>query len=99
MTVEKRILISPQDIVGLGFECPHCKASYSVPVTRLDRIGSLCPNCQQRWVSSTQPSSSLQSEDVVLNYFVGYLRELQRRDFGASIRLEIGGDMKLEPKG
>ena len=98
MTTERRILISPQDIIGLGFECPHCKATYSIPVGRLDRIASICPNCQQRWVSDVQQSSSQQSENVVLRYFVDFLRELQRREFGNALRLEISGDVKTEAK-
>lgn len=96
MTTEKRVLVSPQDIIGMGFECPHCRAVYSVPVARLDRIATICPNCQQRWVSETQPSSSQHSEATSLRHFVDFLKELQQRDFGRSIRFEIKPDDKKE---
>jgi hypothetical protein len=96
VTNEKRILISPKDILSLGFECSHCGATYFVPVDKLDRMIKLCPNCQQLLVSDTQLTSSEHSDSRVLQFFVDFLRQLRSREFGATVRFEIAGDSKKE---
>ncbi len=98
MTAEKRILISPRDILSVGYECPHCRATYFVPLARLDRVAIHCPNCRERWASDTQPSSSEHSDAKVLEFFVHFLHELCRRDFGSHLRFEIDGEIKMEAK-
>ena len=94
MTQEKKVLISPQDILGVGHECPHCKSTHFVPIEKMVRIITLCPNCQQRLMSETQPSSSQFAESVVFGQFLEALKAMQVRDFGSHIRLEIKGEVK-----
>jgi len=98
MTAEKRISISPQDIIGIGFDCPHCHALFSVPVGKIDRVPTSCPNCNERWLSETQPSNSEHSDTVALKYVVDFLQHLQKRKCAASLRFEIGGDVRLDAK-
>jgi predicted Zn finger-like uncharacterized protein len=92
MTKETRTLVSPQDIVGMGFTCPHCSAMFSVPVNKLDRVANNCPNCNQRWVKPPDHLSEEFPEEEVLKRFYGCLRLLQQREFGKLIRLEIKGE-------
>jgi hypothetical protein len=94
MTQEKRILISPQDILSFGLECPHCHSTYLVPVAKIDRIPALCSNCQQRLIAELPSSSSELTEMLVLQRFLESLRGLQFRDFGSHIRFEIKGEVK-----
>ncbi len=92
MTQEKKILISPQDILAVGHECPHCKSTHFVPINKMVRIIALCPNCQQRLMSETQPSSGQLAESVVFSQFLEALKAMQVREFGNHIRLEIKAD-------
>lgn len=98
MTAEKRVLISPQDIIAVGYECPHCRATYFAPVDKIDRIAAVCHNCQQRLLGETQPQTIKYSDITVVRHFVEFLQQLQSREFGAILRFEIGGDMKLDTK-
>jgi hypothetical protein len=93
MTVEKRILIAPQDIIGLECECSHCHARCSVTLKRIDRFPFLCPNCEKRWISETQPSSGEVSQARLIQLFIQCLADIQKGTFGAAIRLEIAGDV------
>lgn len=94
MTQESRVFVSPSDIVSIGYECPHCKSTFSVPLGKVDRVSVLCGNCQERIVKETPESSSHQSEFSVFNQFVMALRSLQAREFGKNIRMEILGESK-----
>jgi len=92
MTSEKRILIAPQDILKLGFECPHCAAIYTVPIDKLDRdrIISTCPNCHEAWASDEQPSSENVISDVkIVRSFLDCLQKIRNRKFGQYMRFEI----------
>jgi len=94
MTQEERIFIVPQDIIAIGCECSHCKSTFVVPVEKIDRVLAKCPNCNERLISETQPSSGALSESTVFLNFVTWLKSLQARDFGGNIRLEIKGEVK-----
>jgi hypothetical protein len=98
MTSEKRVLIAPKDILGIGFDCPHCRSTYFAPVGTLDRIVNNCPNCQQHWLSGIQTSSDAHSDATTFNFFVDFLRELRNRPFGDSVRFEIRCEEKPEVK-
>ena len=95
MTQERKTLISPHDIVAVGYLCPHCGSSGSVPIEKIDRVAVTCGNCAQRLISETQPSSSQLAESIVMKHFLEALRALQVRDFGNHVRLEIKGDPTL----
>jgi predicted Zn finger-like uncharacterized protein len=89
MTRETHTLISPQDIVGMGFSCPHCNAMFSVPVDKLDRVANNCPNCNQRWVKQPDHLNDEFPDEEVLKHFFKCLKELQRREFGKLVRFEV----------
>jgi hypothetical protein len=97
MTVEKKTLIAPQDIIGVGYDCKHCHSTYLVPLEKLSRITTSCPNCKEEWVSDIAPSNGVHSDASVLNNFTQSLKLLQTRNVGASIRLEIR-EPKKEPE-
>lgn len=92
MTQERKTLISPHDIIAVGYLCPHCGSSGSVPIGKINHVAAMCGNCNQRLVSETQASSSLLPENTVMERFLESLRALQMRDFGNHVRLEIKGD-------
>jgi len=92
MTSEKHLLISPKDILKLGFECPHCCAIYTVPIDKLDkeRLLSACPNCHEGWASEQQPSADvLQSDMKITRMLLDCLKLIQHRPCGAYMRFEI----------
>jgi hypothetical protein len=89
MTRETHTLISPQDITGMGFNCPHCSAMFSVPLNKLDRLANTCPNCKQPWVKEPNHLEEEFPDEAVLKQFFRCLKELQQRDFGKLIRFEI----------
>jgi transcription elongation factor Elf1 len=99
MTAEKRITISPHDIISVGWECPHCHALYAVPIEKLDRpLVIHCPNCNQRLAGESQPSTEKHSDSKVLQFFLEFLSEMKRRPFGKDLRFELGGEVKLDTK-
>jgi transposase-like protein len=87
VTVEKRTLISPADILALEFECPHCHARHTVQVAKLDRLLYRCPNCNEDLIQ--HGPGDREPDDAVIHAFVRALGEMQRRKFGANLRLEI----------
>lgn len=90
MTSEKRVIISPNDIISVGWECPHCHAVFLVPIDVLDRmLPVVCPNCSERLASETQPSSAELSDLNTAHSFLLRLRELRSKPFGKYLRLEI----------
>jgi hypothetical protein len=94
MTAEKRTLIAPKDILGMECECPHCHARLSISIGRIDSFPPMCPNCQKRWITEIQPSSSEVAESAILNHFIRYLVELQSSKLSTKIRFEISGDVQ-----
>jgi len=92
MTSEKRILVSPKDILSLGFECPHCSTTYFSPIDKLDELVRQCPNCRQSWATDAPVSSSSYSDLKTLVFFVDFLRQIRNREFGLNIRFEIAGE-------
>jgi len=90
MTSEKRILISPTDILSVGFECSHCGATYFVPVKRLDRnLPRECQNCQESFVTDAPVQNKEHSDLVVLRSFIKLFKDMQSRKFVSSVRFEI----------
>ncbi len=94
MTSENRILVAPKDIRSIGFHCPHCEATYFVPIEKIDRqIVRQCPNCQES-IASDAAATQIEgpSDAKVLYGFVAFLRDMQNRPFGKCIRLELVGN-------
>ncbi len=90
MTAEKKLLITPQDVLSLGYECNHCHSIYLVPLGNLSRITTACPNCKEEWVSDAVPAGGIHNSDAaVLNHFTQSLKMLQSRNVGSCLRLEI----------
>jgi len=98
MTAEKRTMIAVEDLLALEYECSRCHARYSVSFVRIDRIPHQCPNCAQLWIGETQPSSTQHSDSKVLEFFLQFLQELKRRQYGAVIRFEVAPESKPEVK-
>ncbi len=96
MTTEKRTLVPLRDIIGLDFECPHCHTRCSFPLEKIDRLLYSCPNCHERWVREPKNQSGLEPDTTVLQALQRYLRESQRRDFDAVIRLEVKGEEETD---
>ena len=92
MTSEKRFLISPKDILSIGFECSHCGATFFVPIEKLDRLLRQCPNCKESLATEAPVPNSDYSDAKVVFFFVDFLRQLRTRVFGESVRFEISGD-------
>jgi predicted Zn finger-like uncharacterized protein len=90
MTSQKRVLISPIDILSIGVECPHCGATYFVPIDKLDRdLPRKCQNCNELFFNEA-PIQNIEYSDVrVLGAFIQFFRDLRSRPFGSSIRFEI----------
>ena len=80
MSIQRRILITLQDIVAIDYECPGCKARFTVPLA-INQVLNRCPYCQdQQWVPENYAG---------LQNFIQRLRELQTLSTKAKIRLEI----------
>lgn len=90
MTTLKRTLIEPRDIVGLEYECTHCETRYLVPLKKFDRRVERCPNCNEKWLSTD--AARQMSSDQTISQFVEYLKDLQTRNLGVTIRLELAED-------
>jgi hypothetical protein len=52
MTIETQAFVSPQDIVGLRFQC-KCGAKISLPISDKFKMALVnaqkCPNCHDHW--------------------------------------------------
>lgn len=96
MTIQKRTLIEPRDVVGIEYECRTCGSRCLVPLLKFERKVQSCPNCQEIGLSRQKGDRDHSDEEVVA-LFVAYLKLMQTRKLGAIVRLEIsegleGGD-------
>jgi hypothetical protein len=90
MTSEKRTLIAPLDILSLGFECLHCRATYFVPIDKLDRsLPRTCQNCQESILTDAPVTNSSWSDLQALTQFIALFKLLRTRPFGSAVRFEI----------
>ena len=89
MTTETRTIITPSDLIGVGFECSHCHATFIVPIDKIDRLAEECPNCRESFVRSPQPLVEEHPDQDSLRYFVKFLKEVRQRGFGKWLRFEI----------
>jgi hypothetical protein len=89
MTTETRTILTPSDLAGMGFECSHCHAIFIVPLDKIDRIATKCPNCHESMVREAQPLVEKRSDSETLEFFVSFLKEIQQRGFSKWLRFEI----------
>lgn len=96
MTIQKRTLIEPRDIVGIEYECRHCQSRYVVPLARFDREISHCPNCKEAWISTARKTGQEQSDEQAFSLFVKYLMRFQGGEEGVIVRLELADGVEAE---
>jgi Zn finger protein HypA/HybF involved in hydrogenase expression len=92
MTSEHRILIEVQDIIGIEFECPHCRARVRYDLERtVTRNVSRCPNCNEDFYQLQT------AEDSDVKRLIGALK-MGRAMPGvkAKIRLELKSILPLQ---
>ena len=94
MTVQKRTLIEPSDIIGIEYECSHCGSRYLVQVIRFDRRVAHCPNCHEPWLAAG--AVNRQSDDQAVAQLVDALKEIQSRKLGVVVRLELANAEEIE---
>jgi DNA-directed RNA polymerase subunit RPC12/RpoP len=87
MSKEQRTFISPSDILGIEYECDHCRSRHFVPLERFDRVLYQCPNCNEALATRTQAGDARAKDDVILEAFVKDLTALKA--LNVKIKLEI----------
>jgi hypothetical protein len=94
MTIQKRTLISPKDLLGIEYECNHCRARYSVPIDRLDRVTMACPNCKEPWFDHKMADlAAINVSQDIVHRFVDHIKALRSCQLeGVALRLEIRAD-------
>src|ERR1017187_911295 len=94
MTVEKRHLITLDEILGLEYECKECGATVTVPREKWgERIQHDCPHCgiaPSRRTDWVRPESA--NEKMLLSLQRSIKEIIDSSDIGCNIRLEIKGD-------
>jgi hypothetical protein len=78
---ETRFFIRPADVMGLEFECPHCKTVIIYGIDNIDRLPSLCQNCMEPLLKEGT------DDEATVKRFVTALRKL--KDFSFRIRVEV----------
>jgi hypothetical protein len=89
---ERLVLVSLEDIIGVGWHCPHCETVCSIPIDKLDRgLPRSCTNCKEELADAT-PSESEQTDERIVGQLMQLLRIIRRRPFGKSLRFQIVQD-------
>ena len=75
MTRQTKHFIDLSDIVALRFECKHCRATISLPISSAIRIDSLraCANCNEPWAKLHQGASM----EIAIKNFVDTLKDFE----------------------
>jgi hypothetical protein len=70
MTSQTKYFIDVSDIIALRFECKHCHATTSLPISSDIRIESLraCPNCNEPWARMNESSIEIAIKKFVDNF-------------------------------
>lgn len=87
MTMQRRFLIEPHDILALDYECNKCGVHYSIRVTEFKKSQLVCPSCGAEWVRGSYHGPDM--SDTVTPQFVRYLKELRAISKDSTIRLEV----------
>ncbi|HEX3941603.1 MAG TPA: hypothetical protein VHX11_08995 [Acidobacteriaceae bacterium] len=93
MTVEKRVFISPADLIGIEYECEHCHAKHLVPFASFDRVLYQCPNCKEGMATASNPNRPEQGDDAILHHFAEALGNL--KNLSVKIRLQITDELHV----
>jgi hypothetical protein len=94
MMTEMMTLITPSDVVSVGFECPACKATFFVPLGVLNELPTKCHNCRESWMHVPSQAMIAETDAQVMGVFIDLLKKLNVRKFGAAVRLEIAQPKK-----
>jgi DNA-directed RNA polymerase subunit RPC12/RpoP len=79
MTISKRTLITPKDIVAVEYECGHCHSRITVPLESSDRAVTTCPNCKGQWFKSSTVPMVNQQDGQVISGLLTFLADLRAR--------------------
>jgi hypothetical protein len=91
MTLEKRYLITPDDISAFEFQCINesCGVRVRIPSALGSKLPEYCPECRKRWFNPSDPQSSDGFKAIVA--FMDSRRDLERLkgNMTCSVRLEL----------
>jgi hypothetical protein len=99
MTTEIQTFITLDEIIGLRFECRHCRGRFSVPLKGGSKLLNppeysdpfRCPHCGQPWFEGSYDERLL-----LLRKFVSNLQEVQNHtNMPFHVMLEIKRDVLL----
>lgn len=83
MTLQKRFVIGPKDVLAIRLTCKHCKASVSIPPSEFKCVRDACANCREQLFHGD-------STKIGLEQLIAGLADLQKcsDDMGWSVHLE-----------
>ena len=85
MTIETRCLIDLSDVLGVEFQCKHCKARFLLGTDIKQTMLWSCPLCKEDWLSpETEEERTIHG---FLNVLKGVNAKMQGRSF--SMKLHI----------
>ena len=99
MTSQTKHFIELSDIVALRFECKHCHATVSLPISADIKVESLriCPNCNEPWARLPEGSTIELAIKKFIDDFKNFEDLLRRRseflpESGFLLCIEIKSD-------
>jgi predicted Zn finger-like uncharacterized protein len=89
MTIERRFVVSLNDIGAVVFECIRCKTRVAVSPDNIGPISGKCPRCSHTWKIPEQAEFS--SESYITNFAkaLGKIRCTDPQTIGFGIFLEF----------
>lgn len=95
MTLQTRQFLELPDITALRFDCVHCHATVSVPLSgRVDASRfRQCPMCRQPWLATMEGASM----EVALTNLVDALKRMSELIYG-EVKFPSGCTLQLEIK-
>jgi len=88
MTIQRRVLIEPHDIIALEYECRNCHSRYTLRFDSETRAQVNCPGCDVPWVR-TERGQGPDPIDRIIPEFVRALNRLKSAAKESVLRLEI----------
>jgi len=88
MTMQRRILIDPRDILALEYECKKCQCRYSLRFDTESKAPWKCPGCDTQWVP-TKNNVGRDPVDDVIPRFVEALNLLKAIAKDSTLHLEL----------
>lgn len=86
MTTENRILIEPEDVLGLDLQCGHCGTRIFMPLAKADRYPATCSNCNEQWFMDSKDIKKINDLGQAINQVKALLESKAHQ---VTIRLEI----------